>query len=312
MNIYTFTAHKEDIGKRVDIFLERNLSQQQIDISRSFIQNYFDHVQINNLNNKKNYRLREGDLIKFSYPEQEPSYLIPEALDIEYVYEDEYLMIVNKPAGMVVHPAKGHQKGTLVHGLLHKLQSFGGDITESGRPGIVHRLDKETSGLIIIAKDISTQRKLVGLFQNRQIEKKYTALVRGITSLEGKIDQNIGRHPVYRKKFKVSTSGKQALTYYKRTSRYRFDKDYSYSLLEINLITGRTHQIRVHLSSLGHPVLGDIIYSKPKNTLEKMGMALCANYIFFKHPVTGNQLKFSVELPQYFRDFFKHLHKMDD
>ncbi|HEO66258.1 MAG TPA: RluA family pseudouridine synthase, partial [Spirochaetes bacterium] len=303
-----------------------------------FIQNHFDHVLINKRIQKKNYKVKENDLIEFVYPEPPTVHLVPEDLDLDIVYEDDYLIVVNKPAGLVVHPSKGHYTGTLVHGLLNKLNNFmdkvaevdseaieNGEISEglSGcdqpeernylyRPGIVHRLDKETSGLLVVAKSLGIQRKLMVLFQKRQVEKEYIALVKGKIPLEGKFDDPIGRHPVHRKKYTIDRLGpnaKSALTYYKRIQYFEVYKGHQqkYSLVKIRLITGRTHQIRVHFAGNGHSVVGDLIYSKTNSPFEKRGMALCAKQLAFVHPATGEAMCFQIELPDYFKDMLSDL-----
>ncbi|MDH4129465.1 MAG: RluA family pseudouridine synthase [Spirochaetota bacterium] len=324
-DVYQFIVQEEDIGKRLDLFLEKKLTNKKIEISRSFLQNYFENVLINNERKKKNYRVKQEDIVQFSFPDIIQFKWSPERVDFDIVYEDDSLIIVNKPAGLVVHPAKGHYSGTLVHGLLHKLKEFdvsnnkclldkqnnlGEDLQHlmektfafNERPGIVHRLDKETSGLLIVAKNPVVQRKLVELFKNRLVDKYYYALVKGKSFMNGKIDKPIIRHPFHRKKFKVADSGKESLTQYKVINYYL-----NYSLVEVKLITGRTHQIRVHFSSIGHPVVGDSVYSKPKNPFEQKGLALCAKKLSFTHPMTNKRMDFEIELPSYFQEMINEI-----
>ncbi|GMT50079.1 MAG: pseudouridine synthase [bacterium] len=336
---YRFVVQEKEVGKRVDLFLETHLTAEQADVSRSFIHNYFDHVLINKRVMKKNYKVKENDLIEFTYPALPMVHLVPEDLDLDIVYEDSHLIIVNKPAGLVVHPSKGHYSGTLVHGLLNKLNNFMDEVAEINikkthedsenseglagscqteennylyRPGIVHRLDKETSGLLVVAKTPVTHRKLMVLFQKHEVEKEYIALVKGKMPLEGKFDDLISRHPVHRKKYTINRLGpnaKSALTYYKRIQYFEVYQGHQqkYSLAKIRLITGRTHQIRVHFAGNGHPVMGDSIYSKAKSVFERRGMALCARKLAFVHPATGEKMSFKIELPDYFKDMLNDL-----
>jgi len=300
---YQFIVKEEQKKMRVDQFLEQELTALGEDVSRSFIQTYFDHVLVNNRTIKKSYRLKQEDVIQFITPKPPIITLIPEEVEFETVYEDESLIIVNKPAGLVVHPAKGNYSGTLVHGLLHKMIHF--DLEQSPeRPGIVHRLDKDTSGLMVVAKTVVVQRKLMMLFSQRLIEKEYTALIKGRIPLSGKVEKKIERHPIHRKKFRVGIKGKEALTFYQRQKYYSLshEENDGYSLVNIKLVTGRTHQIRVHLSSIGHPVIGDPIYSKPRTDLEKRGLTLCARRLGFTHPITQKEMKFEIELPDYFKE----------
>ncbi len=336
---YRFVVKEKEAGERVDLFLETHLTARQVDVSRSFIHNYFDHVLINKRVLKKNYKVKENDLVEFAYPALPTLHLVPEDLDLDIVYEDDHLIVVNKPAGLVVHPSKGHYTGTLVHGLLNKLNNFmdeaaernlkktfeslgvpesliGSDQPEENnyqyRPGIVHRLDKETSGLLVVAKTPVMSRKLMVLFQKREVEKEYIALVKGKIPLEGKFDDMISRHPVHRKKYTIDHVGanaKSALTYYKKMQYFEVYKGHGqkYSLAKIRLITGRTHQIRVHFGGNGHSVVGDTIYSKVKSDFEGRGMALCARKLAFIHPATGEEMSFKIDLPDYFKDMLSEL-----
>ncbi len=336
---YQFVVQENEVGERVDLFLEAHLAAEEADVSRSFIHNYFDHVLINKRAQKKNYKVKANDLIEFTYPELPTVHLVPEDLDLDIVYEDDHLMVVNKPAGLVVHPSKGHYTGTLVHGLLNKLNNFMDEVAEMDsedidnhteiseglagsdqpkeknylyRPGIVHRLDKETSGLLLVAKSLGIQRKLMVQFQKREVEKEYIALVKGKIPPKGKFDDTISRHPVHRKKYtigRIGANAKSALTYYERMQYFEVYKGFrqKYSLAKIRLITGRTHQIRVHFAGNGHSVVGDLIYSKANNPFEKRGMALCAKQLAFIHPATGDAMCFQIELPDYFKAMLSEL-----
>lgn len=247
--------------------------------------------------------VRMGDVVTFSIPTPAQSELIPVAHHLDIVYEDQYLLIVNKPKGMVVHPAAGHFDDTLVNHLLHHT---GLSEIDPARPGIVHRIDKDTSGLLVVAKENETHNKLAALFSTHQITRAYEALVWGQPkTTHGTIDQPLGRHPSDRKKFSIRENGKHAVTH------WRLIKGYNYlSLLECKLETGRTHQIRVHLNSIGHSLLGDPVYGKYRHYSGKMdasllsllkhyqGQALHAKSLGFSHPITGDQLHFSVPLPE--------------
>ncbi|OHD07831.1 MAG: hypothetical protein A2Y41_13555 [Spirochaetes bacterium GWB1_36_13] len=279
----------EGTGQRIDAYL----SSVYPEIPRTLIKKYQDFLFLNGKKVKLSAKMKENDRILFSYKKEiEVKNLTQEEMDIPIVFEDDYLIVVNKPAGMVVHPAKGNWSGTLINGLYSHLniEAQEGDL----RPGIVHRLDKETSGLLLIAKDRETQEKLSQEFKERTIIKIYHALVWGfMRNSSGMIDLPIARHPKERKKFHVSELGKESLTEYKVLKE--FEKT---SFLEIRLHTGRTHQIRVHLAHLGHPVVGDKIYSR---RAFQDPMCLNASRLEFLHPVTGKKVSFEVPLPEDFQ-----------
>ncbi len=288
-----------DQGRRLDQFL----SQPFFGLSRSRAQKLLinEMVQVNGLPcNDKNYRVQEGDLVTVTIPFPEETRLEPEAIPLDIFYEDKDLLVVNKPRGMVVHPAPGHRKGTLVNALLHhcaELSIIGG----VKRPGIVHRLDKDTSGLLLVAKNDFAHRALSTQLKTRQLKREYLALVKGaVKPVQGRIEAPVARHPRHRKKMAVVETGKMAVT------RYRVLKYYgSYSLLKINLETGRTHQIRVHMAYLGHPVAGDLTYARdswsdlPRGLAEPQ--ALHARRIKFIHPRSEKTLEFSAPLPEAFK-----------
>ncbi len=279
--------------ERIDVFLSREtgLSRSQID---KLIKS--GRVKLNRQNAKAGYRIKADDRIIFSVPPAKEIAARPENIPLDIVYEDKDIIVINKPPGMVVHPAAGNTEGTLVNAVLHHardLSGIGGRI----RPGVVHRLDKDTSGLIVFAKNDASHLDLSKQIKNREVKKTYLALVHGeIKGDSGAIDAPIGRHPVHRKKMAVIRSGslksREALTYYKVLERFR-----GYTLVELDLKTGRTHQIRVHLSHIGHPVVGDRTYSKKKDGGASRQL-LHASGLSFHHPITGKYLEFSSDMPE--------------
>lgn len=287
--------------------LDAALVQHLEDLSRSEAARWVRkrYVFVNDQAQKPAYRLRHKDRISGSPPEPEAITFKPEPIDLDFLYQDEALVVVNKPPDLVVHPAPGHHSGTLVNGLLHhlpELQSVG----EALRPGIVHRLDKDTSGVIIVAKSHTAMIRLAGQFQSRGIKKTYLALTFGrIAGSSGSIELPIGRHPVDRKKMSVhSRKPRRALTHWKL--KRRFD-DITY--LELDLETGRTHQIRVHCAALGHPVVGDSQYgsrpmakSSPQLKKRVKRQMLHAWRIAFRHPVSGENVSFEAPLPDDFAE----------
>lgn len=288
-----------DHGRRLDQFL----SQPFFGLSRSRAQKLLmeNMVQVNGeLCSDKNYRMQAGDLVNVTIPPPAETRLEPEAIPLDILYEDDDLLVINKPRGMVVHPAPGHRKGTLVNALLHHcahLSVIGG----IRRPGIVHRLDKDTSGLLLVAKNDFTHRSLSEQLKTRQLKREYLALVKGrVKPVLGRIEAPVARHPGDRKKMAVVETGRMAVT------RYRVLKYYgSYSLLKLNLETGRTHQIRVHMAHLGHPVVGDLTYARhswndlPRGLSEPH--ALHARRITFIHPRSSEPLEFAASLPAAFK-----------
>ncbi|MCS7200288.1 MAG: RluA family pseudouridine synthase [Caldimicrobium sp.] len=298
---YTFIVDKEEVGLRIDQFLKTKLPM----LTRSRIQKLIEEgfVTLKGLPLKGAKKTKEGMEISLVIPPEESITLTPEDIPMEILYEDEDLAVIYKPPGIVVHPAPGHPKGTLVHGLLSKLTNLSG-IGGKLRPGIVHRLDKDTSGLMLIAKNDFTHQALVKAFKERAIQKEYIALVFGhLQPTEGKIDKPIGRHPKFRKKMAILSSGKEALTEYKVIKYLK-----KASLVLAKPITGRTHQIRVHFSSLGHPILGDSLYGGLKPDLPKAPrLMLHAIRLSFYHPREGKSLSFEKEPPQDFLEYLKLL-----
>ncbi|WP_461830034.1 RluA family pseudouridine synthase [Aquifex sp.] len=291
-------------GKRLDKFLSENYKE----FSRSYIKKLIEEgfVLVNDeVVKKPSRKLREGDRITLLVPEPEELKVEPENIPIDILYEDKDIAVIVKPCGLVVHPSPGYTSGTLVNALLYHIK----DLSSIGgveRPGIVHRLDRETAGVMVIAKNDVAHRELVKQFQERKTEKLYKVLVKGLVKKDyGIIDTPIGRHPYDRKRFSVREEGKEALTEYWVLKRY---ERFEITLLKVKIHTGRTHQIRVHFSSIGHPVLGDTTYgfkrtSVPKELLEIMGECnmLVAYHLGFYHPTTGEWLTFEIEEPETFR-----------
>lgn len=270
------------------------------DISRTMVQKLIEegNVLVNEKEKKISYKVQIGDNIKINIPKPQETNIKPENIPIEIVYEDNDIIVVNKPKGMVVHPANGNPDGTLVNAIMAickgSLSGIGGEI----RPGIVHRLDKDTSGLLIIAKNDRAHINMSNQIKNREVKKIYIALVRGnVNEEEATINMPIGRSTKDRKKMAVRKDGKEAITHFKVLKRYS-----KYTLLEVKIDTGRTHQIRVHMSQIGHPVIGDMVYSNGKNEFGVVGQMLHAKSLDFKHPITGKDIHLDAELPQYFKD----------
>ncbi|MBU0630769.1 MAG: RluA family pseudouridine synthase [Candidatus Margulisbacteria bacterium] len=269
-------------------------------LSRSQVKELIDHglARLNGEQSKASARVKPRDLITVEISAPQPPTARPETIPLDIIHEDDDIIVINKPQGLVVHPAPGNYEGTLVNALLahcRQLATLGGPL----RPGIVHRLDKETSGVIVVAKTDLAYRSLIKQIKDRTIEKTYLALVHGTPSpMEGTIEANIGRHPVNRQKMAVlAASG----SHRSRTalSHYRI-KDVlgKYSLLEVKILTGRTHQIRVHLSHIGHPIVGDPVYGRKQEEFRVRGQLLHAYRLSFDHPISGNRVEFSAPMPQ--------------
>ena len=275
------------------------------DISRTMVQKLIEegNVLVNEKEKKISYKVQIGDNIKINIPKPQETNIKPENIPIEIVYEDNDIIVVNKPKGMVVHPANGNPDGTLVNAIMAickgSLSGIGGEI----RPGIVHRLDKDTSGLLIIAKNDRAHINMSNQIKNREVKKIYIALVRGnVNEEEATINMPIGRSTKDRKKMAVRKDGKEAITHFKVLKRYS-----KYTLLEVKIDTGRTHQIRVHMSEIGHPIIGDMVYSNGKNEFGVIGQMLHAKSLDFKHPIAGKDMHLDAELPQYFKDVLDKL-----
>ncbi|MGI6226428.1 MAG: RluA family pseudouridine synthase [Peptococcales bacterium] len=301
-----FIISEEEQEQRIDLFISENIP----DISRSYIQKLISEemVKVNSRKIKANYRLKENDLIEVILPDPEPLVIMPEDIPIEIIYEDNDLLVVNKPVDMVVHPAVGNYSGTLVNALLFHCQDLSG-INGKLRPGIVHRIDKDTSGLLVVAKNDISHQNLALQFKEHSVERAYLALVHGVvTEPGGIIDAPIGRHPTDRKKMAVTLkNSKSAITKYLVKERFS-----QHSFLECRLDTGRTHQIRVHMAYINHPLVGDPLYGFTKrDTLGFIGQALHAFLIGFEHPRTKEKLSFQADLPEHFHNILTNCRKED-
>lgn len=284
----------EEDNERLDLYL----SQELTDVSRSYIQKLIKEelVKVNNKTVKAKYIVSEGDYVQVFLPKPKELEIEPENIPIDIVYEDEDVAVVNKPQGMVVHPAPGNYNGTLVNALLYHLNSLS-SINGIIRPGIVHRIDKDTSGLLMVAKNNLAHEELSRQLKNRTINRFYNALVDGnIKEEKGTINAPIGRHSVDRKKMAVTNlNSKEAITHFKVLKRFQ-----RYTLIEAKLETGRTHQIRVHMSFINHPVTGDPIYGCKNQRFDTRGQLLHAKSIGFIHPRTKEYLEFDSSLPEHF------------
>lgn len=288
----SWTVTAGGAGERVDKYVTDGLDGE---VSRSQVQAWIrdGFVLVNGRPVKANYRLEEGDVLDVAVPEPEPSHLEPEAIPLDIVYEDRDLVVVNKPRGMVVHPAAGHASGTLVNALLHHCPDLAG-VGGTKRPGIVHRIDKDTSGLLMVAKHDTAHQRLSEQLAARSVIRKYVAVVTGnLPHDRGTIDAPIGRDKFDRKKFAVdATGGKSAITHFRVLERLP-----AHTLLELQLETGRTHQIRVHMQYVGHPLEGDPVYGRRRGAAMD-GQALHASVLGFRHPASGESLLFEAPLPE--------------
>ena len=298
----TLSVASEGSGSRIDKYISDNIA-----LTRSAVQGLLSEggVLVNGKAVSKNYKLREGDSIDVEIPDPEPMDAAPEDIPLDIVYEDSDLLVVNKPKGMVVHPAHGNYTGTLVNALLHHCGDSLSGINGVIRPGIVHRIDKNTSGLLIVAKNDASHLKLAEQIKVHSFTREYEAVVTGsFKETEGTVDAPIGRHKTDRKKMCVTPeNSRNAVTHYNVLRQYG-----GYAHLRLKLETGRTHQIRVHMAYIGHPVLGDDVYGKPYKGLE--GQCLHARKIGFIHPSTGEYMEFESGLPVYFRAVLRKLEKM--
>ena len=276
------------------------------DHSRSQIQLWLKEgaVSVNGQPVKANYKVKPADEIVVLIPEPETLDIIAEDIPLEIVYEDEAVAVVNKPQGMVVHPSAGHTHGTMVNALMYHVKNLS-SINGVIRPGIVHRIDKDTSGLLMVAKNDQAHESLAKQLKDKTSLRKYVALVHGVIPHEkGTINAPIGRHPTNRKKMAINEkNGKPAITHYKVLERFS-----NYTYMEFKLETGRTHQIRVHMASIGHPLLGDTVYSSGKSPFKTQGQTLHAMTIGFIHPRTNEYMEISAPLPEYFLKILKSLH----
>ena len=293
-------VEKLEAGKRIDTYIT-----SKSEYSRAMIQKMMDNgnILVNGKKVKVSYKVQADDEITIKEQAAKEISLEAQDIPIEVLYEDNDIIVVNKPKGMVVHPANGNPDGTLVNAIMSickdSLSGIGGEI----RPGIVHRLDKDTSGALIVAKNDKSHIKMSEQIKNHEVEKTYIALVKGfVKENEATIDMPIGRSLKDRKKMAVRKEGKNAVTHFKVIERFP-----NYTLLEVKIETGRTHQIRVHLSEIGYPIVGDEIYSNGKNEWNIHGQCLHAKSLKFKHPITEKEMCIEAPIPEYFQNIIKEL-----
>ncbi len=295
MSAALFEADEEALGERLDKFLCAMLPEQ----SRSYLQKLIKDgsVLVNGKAEKASYRMDDGDEVAVEIPELAEPEILAEDIPLEILYEDDDLLMVNKPKGMVVHPSAGHVTGTLVNAVLFHCRGQLSGINGILRPGIVHRIDKDTTGVLVICKNDRAHRIVAAQLKEHSITRKYRAIVQGvIREEEGIIDSPIGRHPLERKKMAVGVkNGKRALTHYRVLERFA-----GHTYIECQLETGRTHQIRVHMASIHHPILGDAVYGSGKNPYHLEGQALHAMVLGLIHPSTGKYVEAQAPLPPYF------------
>ncbi|HBH99601.1 MAG: RluA family pseudouridine synthase [Clostridia bacterium] len=302
MEKHCFTADIEHEDQRIDRYLTEMLPEQ----SRSFFQKLIrdGFVIVNHIIVKVNYRLKTGDVIEIDIPDAVPTEIVPENIPLDILYEDDDLLIVNKPKGMVVHPAVGHSTGTLVNAIMYHCQGNLSGINGEIRPGIVHRIDKDTTGSLIICKNDEAHRNIAEQIKEHSVTRRYVGVVAGTFSEEsGTVEGAIGRHPNDRKRMTINEkNGKPAVTHYRVLQTLK-----GASFMEFELETGRTHQIRVHMASISHPLLGDTVYGNSKNPYKLQGQALHARTIGFIHPTTGEYIEVSAPIPEYMTELVRKL-----
>ena len=302
MENYLFEI-QEDQQMRLDKYLAEQFPEQ----TRSYLQKLIKdgEVLVNGKQVKTGYQLSKGDEVCVNIPEPKELDVEPQKMDLDIVYEDDDVILINKPKGMVVHPAPGHTTDTLVNGLLYHCKDNLSGINGVARPGIVHRIDRDTTGILIVCKNDMSHNSIAAQLKEHSINRRYRALVHGnLKEDQGTVEGPIGRHPVDRKKMSINErNGKPAVTHYTVLERFG-----NYTLIECKLETGRTHQIRVHMSSIGHPLLGDVLYSNGKSAFKHLeGQTLHAKTIGFVHPTTKNYMEFHAPLPEYFENLLSVL-----
>lgn len=290
----------------MEMRIDRYLSGQCDDLSRSYLQKLMKDgaVCVGGKAVKSNYKVAAGDVVTLLVPEAVEPEIVPEAMDLDILYEDQDIILINKPKGMVVHPAAGHISGTLVNGLLDHCRGDLSGINGVMRPGIVHRIDMDTTGVLIACKNDMAHNSIAEQLKAHTITRRYYAIVHGnLKAEEGTVDAPIGRHPVDRKKMSINEkNGRDAVTHYRVLERFG-----TFTYVECRLETGRTHQIRVHMASIGHPLLGDAVYGPAKCPYKLQGQTLHAGVLGILHPRTGEYMEFSAPLPEYFEEL---LHKL--
>ena len=298
-----FIVEQEGAGTRIDRFL----SGEDTGLSRSALQGLMaqGHVLCNGRPVPKSQKLKAGDTLLVEIPDAKPIEAVPQNIPLDIVYEDEHLLVVNKPKGMVVHPAAGHLSGTLVNGVLYHCRGQLSGINGVLRPGIVHRIDRDTTGVLVVCKNDRAHQSLAAQLKEHSITRKYRAIVLGSLKEDGTVNAPIGRHPVDRKKMAVNRkNGKEAVTHYHVLEELK-----GYTYIECQLETGRTHQIRVHMASIGHPLLGDSVYGPSRCPFSLEGQCLHAMVLGFLHPSTGVYMEFESPLPEYFEKLLQKLQK---
>ncbi len=295
MNKEQFEVEIEHEGERLDKYLNLIFEEK----SRSFFQKLIKEGQVlvNDTAQKANYRLKVEDIVTMTIPDAVETPIVPENIPLDILYEDEDVLVVNKPKGMVVHPSAGHYSGTLVNAIMYHCKDSLSGINGEVRPGIVHRIDMDTTGSLIVCKNDESHICIAEQIKEHSVNRRYRGIVCGnVKEDEGTINAPIGRHPVERKKMAINEkNGKPAITHYKVLKRFE-----RYTYMEFQLETGRTHQIRVHMASIGHPLLGDTLYSSGKNPYKLQGQTLHAMTIGFIHPRTNAYMEVSAPLPEYF------------
>ncbi len=297
---YEFEISESENSERLD----KVLSSWNQEISRSFFQKLIleGAVKVNGIPQKSNYRVVSGDKISVVIPQAEELEILPENIPLDILYEDMDVLVVNKPKGMVVHPSAGHSSGTLVNAVMYHCRESLSGINGTIRPGIVHRIDMDTTGALIICKNDTAHVKIAEQIKEHSVTRRYLGIVRGVVKEDtGVINENIGRHPIDRKKMAVHVrNGKTAVTHYRVIQRFS-----RHTYMEFELETGRTHQIRVHMASIGHPLLGDHVYGSGKAAWKLQGQTLHAAVIGFIHPSTGKYVEVKAPLPEYFESLLK-------
>ncbi|UEB77379.1 RluA family pseudouridine synthase [Clostridium sp. M62/1] len=301
----SYVVPAEAQGVRIDKFL----SEACDGLSRSYLQKLLksELVEVDKRTVKNSYKLSAGEKIEFEVPEAAEPEIKAEDIPLDIIYEDSDIILVNKPKGMVVHPAAGHYSQTLVNGLMYHCRDGLSGINGVLRPGIVHRIDMDTTGVLIVCKNDFAHNAIAEQLKVHSITRKYFAIVHGVIQEdEGTVDAPIGRHPVDRKKMSINRkNGKEAVTHYRVLERFR-----QFTYVECQLETGRTHQIRVHMASIGHPLLGDSVYGPSKIPFKLQGQTLHAGVLGIVHPRTGNYMEFSAPLPEYFSELLDKLRKI--
>lgn len=304
ININITEEYTDYVGVRID----KCLSEILTDYSRAYIQKLMEdgNISVNSKTVKSNYKLKLGDNVEVIVPEPEELEILPENIPLDIIYEDNDILIINKPKGMVVHPAPGHSSGTLVNAIMYHCKDSLSTINGVLRPGIVHRIDMDTTGLLMVCKNDIAHRVMSDKFKVHDITRVYTAICYNhFGEPEGTVDKPIARHKVDRKKMAIDVNGRRAVTHYKVIEELANN----FSLIECRLETGRTHQIRVHMASINHSLLGDEVYGPKNKPFKTEGQVLHAGVLGFEHPITGEYMEFKAELPEYFKKVLNKLRK---